>query len=170
MQDEGDATEDGIDAKLRAIAQAGRKAHFLDVHIAAYRGDCKLLKEFLDLDASLCSARDETQFGVRLSRSLSLFVCVKERVPRAPPSVWLSASALIHHLTLDTMLALCVVTRRRTTRRCTMQHTAGTRRLVQCWYASVWMCAPVAHSASITFLTVEAQCRQECPERCKMHK
>ena len=59
----GEDDDDRIAAKLAALAAAGTKMNYVDVHMAAYGGDLGTVREFVAMDASLANAPDRTEFG-----------------------------------------------------------------------------------------------------------
>lgn len=51
--------------KLERVAATGREQHRADIHVAAWRGNVQLMRQFLDLDAALVSAADDSEVGER---------------------------------------------------------------------------------------------------------
>lgn len=51
--------------KLERVAATGREQHRADIHVAAWRGNVQLMRQFLDLDPSLVSAADDSEVGER---------------------------------------------------------------------------------------------------------
>lgn len=53
--------------KLERVAATGRQHHRADIHVAAWRGETQLMRQFLDVDAALVNAPDETEIGERFT-------------------------------------------------------------------------------------------------------
>ena len=54
---------DSLRGKMASIVKVLKKQHATDIHIASWYGDETLVQQFLDENAGLVNARDETQFG-----------------------------------------------------------------------------------------------------------
>ena len=67
-QSGGGDGEGGIDDKLAQIAETGKKVHFIDIHVAAWKGDVEAIERLLSRDSSLARAEDETEYGVSHAR------------------------------------------------------------------------------------------------------
>lgn len=49
--------------KLSSIAAQGRRENHTDIYVASWNGQLELVEEFLSMDATLCRATDESEFG-----------------------------------------------------------------------------------------------------------
>lgn len=61
----GEAWE--LQRKLQSLAATGSEAERVDIHVAAWKGDVALVRQFLALDAAIVNARDESEMGERFT-------------------------------------------------------------------------------------------------------